>query len=63
MKPARSIARRRSGGQAMTEYTVVLLFAVVVLILSSLDPSPLQALVDALKSAYSAFSYVISFSV
>ncbi|MRW90368.1 hypothetical protein GJ699_10255 [Duganella sp. FT80W] len=50
-------------GQAMTEYTVVLLFVVVGLILSSMDPSPVQALVDALKSAWTAFSYVISYSV
>lgn len=54
---------RRQRGQAMTEYTVVLVFVVVILIVSSIDPSPLQALVDALKSAYTAFSYVISFSV
>jgi Flp pilus assembly pilin Flp len=54
---------RRPRGQAMTEYTVVLLFVVVGLILSSMDPSPVQALVDALKSAWTAFSYVISYSV
>jgi Flp pilus assembly pilin Flp len=58
MKPA-----RRQQGQAMTEYTVVLLFVVVGLILSSIEPSPVQALVDALKSAWTAFSYVISYSV
>jgi Flp pilus assembly pilin Flp len=50
-------------GQAMTEYTVVLLLVVVTLIASSTDPSPIQALVDGIKSAYAAFSYVISFSV
>nr|WP_315402275.1 hypothetical protein [uncultured Duganella sp.] len=63
MTPPRPPLRRRQRGQAMTEYTVVLVFVVVILIASAVDPSPLQALVDALKSAYTAFSYVISFSV
>lgn len=65
MKPTRAPYRqhRRQRGQAMTEYTVVLVFVVALLIVSSIDPSPVQALVDALKSAYTAFSYVISFSV
>lgn len=53
---------RRSRGQAMTEYTIVLVLGVLVLISSTLDPSPVAALIDALKSAYAAFSYVISFS-
>lgn len=53
---------QRQTGQAMTEYTIVLGLTVLVLILSSLDDSPIQALVDALKSAFTAFSYVISFS-
>ena len=54
--------RRKSAGQAMTEYTIVLAGTAVILILSSLDPSPVEALVNAIKSFYHAFSYVISFS-
>jgi len=51
-------------GQAMTEYLIALLFTIVVLILSSLgDPSPIQMLIDALKSFYEAFSYAISVAV
>lgn len=53
----------RQGGQAMTEYTVLLLFVVVVLISSTMEPSPIADLVDALKRAYTAFTFVISFSV
>lgn len=54
---------RRAAGQAMTEYTIVLALTVVVLILASLDPSPIDALLDAIRRAYSAFSYAISLSV
>ncbi len=53
----------RCYGQAMTEYTIVLAFTAVILILSSLNPSPVQEVIDAIKSFYTAFSYVISFSV
>jgi Flp pilus assembly pilin Flp len=53
----------RQGGQSMTEYTVLLLFVVVALITSTMEPSPIADLVDALKRAYTAFSFVISFSV
>jgi hypothetical protein len=58
-----SPARRSQAGQAQTEYLVVLAFAVLVLVVSSQDPSPIQALIDGLKSAFAAFSYAISFSV
>lgn len=54
--------RRPAAGQAMTEYTIILVLTVIVLIAAAMDPSPIDALVDALKSAYTAFSYVISFS-
>lgn len=54
--------RRLAAGQAMTEYTVVLVLTVIALIASTIEPSPIQALIDAFKSAYTAFSYVISFS-
>lgn len=50
-------------GQAMTEYTIVLALTVVALILAALDPSPIEALLDAIRNAWSAFSYAISFSV
>lgn len=53
---------RRARGQAMTEYTIVLLLTVIVLILSADDGGPVQQLLDSIKSAYAAFSYVLSFS-
>lgn len=57
----RPLARR--AGQASTEYVVVLASTAAVLILSSLgDPSPMQQLIDAIKSFYTAFSYAISLS-
>ncbi len=46
----------------MTEYTVVLGLVVVALVISALDPSPLEALAAALRRAYQGFSYVISFA-
>ena len=55
-------ARSRQRGQAMTEYTVVLAVAVLGLILGAMEPSPIQGLIDAIKSACAAFGYVISFS-
>lgn len=59
MKPV----RRSETAQAQTEYLIVLAFTVIVLVLASMDPSPMQALIDALRGAFSAFSYAISFSV
>lgn len=56
-------ARAGATGQSMAEYTVLLLLVVVALFASTMEPSPIAALVDALKRAYTAFSYVISFSV
>lgn len=55
--------RRHTDGQAMTEYTIVLALTVVALVLAALDPSPLDALLDAIRRAYLAFSYAISMSV
>lgn len=53
--------RRYSCGQAMVEYAVVVTLGALVLIWSSLgDPSPIQQLIDALKSFYKAFSFAIS---
>ncbi len=56
-------APRRNTGQAMTEYTIVLALTVVALVLAGLDPSPLDALLEAIRRAYLAFSYAISMSV
>jgi p-aminobenzoyl-glutamate transporter AbgT len=58
-----SAAPRSCRGQASSEYTVVLGLLVVALIFSALGDSPLTALAAAIKSAYQAFSYAISFSV
>ena len=57
------LARRACRGQASAEYAVVLALVVVVLVASSQGGSPLAALAAAIKSAYHAFSYAISFSV
>ena len=51
---------RRQRGQAMSEYLVVAAFCVMVLVLISLGPSPIQELIDAIKMYFSAYSYVIS---
>ncbi|PKB21237.1 hypothetical protein CLU91_1610 [Janthinobacterium sp. 64] len=51
---------RRQRGQAMSEYLVVAAFCVMVLVLISLGPSPIQELIDAIKKYFSAYSYVIS---
>jgi len=53
----------RAAGQAMTEYTILLALCVLVLVMSALDPSPLDALFEAIRNAYTAFSYAISLSV
>ena len=60
--PVNPTHTKRFGGQAMTEYVIVVAFVAVFLILSSLDPSPIQELLDAIKSFYSAYSYAISIS-
>lgn len=54
---------RHCRGQAMAEYTIVLLFVVVALIAAAEDPSAVEQLVEAIREAYAAFSYAISFSV
>lgn len=52
---------KRARGQAMAEYAVVVTLAALVLIWSGLGtPSPIQKLMGAIKSFYSAFSYVLS---
>lgn len=54
---------RPAAGQAMTEYTIVLALTVVALVLAAIEPSPIDALLRAIREAYSAFSYAISLSV
>jgi hypothetical protein len=56
-------ARQSPAGQAQTEYLIVLAFAVMVLVLSTAGPAPVQALIDGLKTAFAAFAYAISLSV
>jgi ABC-type branched-subunit amino acid transport system permease subunit len=53
----------RSRGQAMTEFTIIVLLVAVALISSAIEPSPVGALLDALREACKAFSFVISYSV
>ena len=56
-RPQRRLAR----GQAMTEYIVVILFCMVLLIVATAgNPSPVQQLVQALKTFWTNFSYMIS---
>lgn len=51
--------RATQRGQALIEFTVVTLLVVVVLIA---QPNVVVALVDALRTAYQAFTYAISFT-
>lgn len=53
--------RRQTRGQAMTEYIVVILLCMVLLIAATAgNPSPVQQLVQALKTFWTHFSYMIS---
>ncbi|WP_332878242.1 hypothetical protein [Massilia sp. S19_KUP03_FR1] len=47
-------------GQAMTEYLVVGVFCVIILVTVALGPQPVQELLDAIKNFFKAYSYVIS---
>lgn len=49
-------------GQAMTEYLVVVSLCVLILVVATLDPSPLAELMAAIKRFFSAYSYAISVS-
>jgi len=55
--------RQSSAGQGSTEYLLVLALTVLVLVLSSMQPSPIQQLLDAIKGAWKGFSYVMSFAI
>ena len=52
--------RRPQQGQAMTEYLVVGVFCVVILVAVALGPAPVQELLDAIKKFFQAYSYVLS---
>lgn len=51
--------KRSQAGQATIEYTIVLMLAVVVLLAR---PDVITQIVDALKEAYAAFVFALSFS-
>ena len=52
---------RRYSGQAITEYIVLVMFAVLVLTVPiGGHPSALQQLITALKGAYASISFAIS---
>lgn len=44
----------------MTEYLVVGVFCLVVIVAVSLGPQPIEELIDAVKKFFSAYSYVMS---
>lgn len=50
----------REGGQASAEYTVIILFCLIVLLAAIPDGSPIRALVIAIRDFFSAYSYAIS---
>jgi len=61
MRPTRD--RCRQLGQAATEYTVVVFFAVMVLIVPDENGDvAIVKLANAMKTYYNAFAYAISFS-
>lgn len=59
MKTTRYPSHRRQRGQATIEYTVVVMLAVIVLIA---QPNIIDDVVTALKEAYTAFVYALSWS-
>jgi Flp pilus assembly pilin Flp len=59
MNMTRYPSRKRQAGQATIEYTVVVVLAVIVLIA---QPNIIDDVVTALKEAYTAFVYAISWS-
>jgi Flp pilus assembly pilin Flp len=59
MNMTRYPSRKRQTGQATIEYTVVVVLAVIVLIA---QPNIIDDVVTALKEAYTAFVYAISWS-
>ena len=62
--PAGPAARRaRQLGQSATEYTIVVFFAVLILVVPDANGNiPLVQLANAFKRFYSGFAYAVSFS-
>jgi len=55
--------RERQRGQATFEYSIVIFYCVMILILPLGDPeSPIVRLANALKGFYNAFAFALSFS-
>lgn len=50
----------RQQGQAMTEYLVVAVFCLLLLVAIALGPSPIQEMITAIKKYFSAYSFAIS---
>lgn len=59
MNTTRYLSHKRQRGQATIEYTVVVMLAVIVLIA---QPNIIDDVVTALKEAYTAFVYALSWS-
>jgi hypothetical protein len=53
--------RGRQRGQSSTEYVIVTMFAVLVLVQGG-DSSPVNQLAAAMKDAYRGFAYAISYA-
>ncbi len=53
--------KRRMLGQSMVEYTIVTVFAVLILI-EGADSSAIQSVVHAMKEAYAGFTYATSYA-
>jgi len=56
---SRSVTRRYQRGSAVAEYTIVVLFLVLVLVA---NPDAIPKLMQSLKEAYSSFVYALSVS-
>lgn len=50
----------RCRGQAITEYTVVLMLTTLVLVVAAAEPAVIDQILDAVKSFFKAFSYALS---
>ncbi|MHB1280598.1 MAG: hypothetical protein ACYCYL_05110 [Acidithiobacillus sp.] len=61
MRLRRFSGRSSQQGQAMVEYIIVLIFAIIVLVsISAGSPSPIDQLATALKTYWQNYSYIIS---
>ncbi|WP_422013401.1 hypothetical protein [Roseateles sp.] len=63
MTPRPRTARTRPSrcrGQAIAEYTVVLMLTTLVLVVAAAEPAVIDEILDAVKSFFKAFSYALS---